>query len=169
MPPPSVRVLGPADADAFLALRREALAREPLAFLADPADDVALDPAFVRARLAEPGENALLGAFGPSLAGAVGVYRDPKRKAAHKAHLWGLYVRPEQRGHGAGDALVRAAIDFARALPGVTHLHLGVSETAEAAHRLYRRHGFVAWGTEPAALRVAGRSVAEHRLVLALA
>jgi hypothetical protein len=168
--PLEIRLLALPDAEAFLALRREALAAEPLAFSASPETDVALDPDFVRARLADPGENALFGAFaGGALAGSVGVHRDRARKAAHKAHVWGLYVRPAHRGRGAGAALVAAAIAFARALPGVRQLHLGVSESAEDALRLYRRVGFRVWGTEPAALEHGGRVVAEHHLVLPLA
>lgn len=169
MPALEVRPLALPDAEAFLALRREALEAEPLAFSASPETDRALDPELLRARLADPGENVVLGAFAGELAGAIGVYRDPALKAAHKAHVWGLYVRPAHRGRGAGGALLSAAIAFARGLPGVRQVHLGVSESAQDALRLYRRHGFGVWGTEPAALEHAGRVVAEHHMVLPLA
>jgi ribosomal protein S18 acetylase RimI-like enzyme len=168
MTPLEVRRLGVPDTEAYLALRREALAAEPLAFSAHPEEDRVQDPAFLRARLAAPGDNALFGAFAGELVGAVGVYRDPGRKTAHKAHVWGMYVRPAARRRGAGEALLAAAIAFARGLAGVRQVQLGVSETAEAALRLYRRHGFTVWGTEPAALQHAGRLVAEHHMQLAL-
>jgi ribosomal protein S18 acetylase RimI-like enzyme len=168
MTPLEVRVLGLPDAEAFIALRREALESEPIAFSADPAADRVQDPAFLRARLLDPAENAVLGAFAPGLVGAVGIYRDPGRKAAHKAHVWGMYVRPAWRGRGAGAALLSAAIACARGFAGVRQVQLGVSETAQDALRLYRRHGFTVWGTEPAALQHAGQLVAEHHMVLAL-
>jgi len=168
MTPLEVRLLGLPDAETYIALRREALAAEPLAFSAHPDEDRVQDPAFLRARLAAPADNALFGAFAAGLVGALGIYRDPGRKAAHKAHVWGMYVRPAARRRGAGDALLAAALAHARGMAGVRQVHLGVSETAEDALRLYRRHGFTVWGTEPAAIQHAGRAVAEHHMLLAL-
>ena len=52
--PLEVRLLGLPDAEDYLALRREALAAEPLAFTAHPEDDRVQDPGFLRARLARP-------------------------------------------------------------------------------------------------------------------
>jgi ribosomal protein S18 acetylase RimI-like enzyme len=163
----SIRRLVPEDGEPFLRLRREALEREPAAFLASPEDDRALDPAFVRRALAEPAQ-ATFGAFFPELVGSVGIGREAHRKAAHKAYVWGLYVRESERRAGIGRSLMLAALDFARELPGVTHVHLGVSDTNAAARRLYESLGFVAWGTEPDALRVGGRPIAEHHMVLEL-
>jgi hypothetical protein len=104
------------------------------------------------------GGRTIVGAFAPELAGVVGVFRERSRKAAHKARLWGLYVRPEFRRLGLGLILVRQAIEFARSLDGVASLDLCVTEKASAATALYQRLGFRVWGVEPAALRVAGGS-----------
>ncbi|MFG2878389.1 GNAT family N-acetyltransferase [Streptomyces sp. NPDC048337] len=54
-----------------------------------------------------------------------------------------LAVAREGRGQGAGEALVRACIDRARALDGVRHLVLSTSDDMPAAHRIYERLGFV--------------------------
>jgi ribosomal protein S18 acetylase RimI-like enzyme len=89
-------------------------------------------------------------------------------KGAHKAHLWGLYVKPAHRSSGIGRALVRAAIDFARSLDGVSHVHLAVSERASNAVALYQSLGFVVWGVEPAALRVGSQDISEQHMVLSL-
>jgi hypothetical protein len=43
-----------------------------------------------------------------------------------------------------------------------------VAESGYAAQALYAHLGFITWGTEPAAMRVGGVSVAEHHMVLAL-
>jgi ribosomal protein S18 acetylase RimI-like enzyme len=158
----------PADADAFLALRREALAREPLAFSASPEQDRALELPFLLERLRDVAENAILGAFDPMLVGATGLRRDAGDKARHKTHVWGMYVQPAARRRGIGAALLSAAIAFARGLSGVGQIQLSVAETADPALRLYQRHGFRIWGTEPDALHYAGRSVAVHHLVLSL-
>ena len=54
----------------------------------------------------------------------------------------------------AGQALLEEAVRFARSFPGVSHLHLEVSETATSALRLYEAAGFTTWGLEPASLCV---------------
>ena len=53
-----------------------------------------------------------------------------------------LVVAPDARGSGAGEALVRACLDTARA-DGCTLVRLSSQEDMTAAHRLYERLGFV--------------------------
>lgn len=53
-----------------------------------------------------------------------------------------LAVRPEGRGRGVGEALVRACVDRARER-GLIRLVLCSTEQMAAAHRLYARLGFV--------------------------
>lgn len=162
-----VRRLESADAEAFTALRLESLRDEPLAFLSSPEDANAPSVDSVRARLAEGGDHATFGAFDPRLCGCVGIYRDTHRKARHKAFVWGLYVQPPARRRGIGEALVQAALGFARQL-GVSQVQLGVAVKAEAALHLYQSLGFEIWGTEPDAIRHGDQSVAEHHMVLFL-
>jgi ribosomal protein S18 acetylase RimI-like enzyme len=158
----------PGDAEAFVALRREALDEEPLAFGASPEDDRGLSLPFVREALGPEHSSAVFGAFSPNLVGIVGLRREGKKKSAHKAYLWGVYVSTPHRGSGLGMALLEAAIGYARQLDGVTQMHLSVSEDAEPAVQLYERLGFRRWGTEPNALRWEGQAVAEHHMVLRL-
>src|SRR5262245_24537075 len=148
----TVRQLVPDDASAAVALRREALEGEPAAFLSSLEDDRALSPAFVRESLATPAQ-ATFGAFAPQLVGVVGIGREQKRKASHRAHVWGMYVTPAHRRSGIARALMDAAIGFARGLPGVGEVDLSVAASGEAAVRLYESLGFVAWGTEPHGMR----------------
>ena len=68
------------------------------------------------------------------------------------------------RGRGHGAALLAAAIQHARSLVGVSHLHLSVADTPVTARRLYERAGFLIWGTEPAALVVDGSTVDVHHM-----
>jgi len=164
--------LGPGDAPALFKLRRESLLTEPHAFLASPEDDLASSEEAVRAMLTRAPEAVVFGARAQGLVGLVGLvglHRGSARKAAHKANLWGLYVTAAWRGHGVGAQLVQAAVAHARTLPGVRAVRLGVSESAPGARRLYERAGFIPWGTEPDALRCAGRSFAECHMELTLA
>jgi GNAT superfamily N-acetyltransferase len=164
-----ILLLEAADAAALLKLRRESLLAEPLAFLASPEDDLASSEEAVRAMLTRAPEAVVFGARADGLVGLVGLHRGTARKAAHKANLWGLYVTQAWRGRGVGAALVGAAVAHARTLAGVSAVRLSVSESALGARRLYERCGFTAWGTEPDALRSAGRSLAECHMQLELA
>jgi ribosomal protein S18 acetylase RimI-like enzyme len=49
----------------------------------------------------------------------------------------------EARGRGAGEALVRACVDRARAVEGCVRVVLSTQRTMRPAHRLYERLGFV--------------------------
>ena len=165
-----IRLLTPDDTQAFVRLRREALESEPFAFVASVEDDRGLDSVFVQQSLAKTDERAVFGAFAPELVGLVGIYRDPHQKTAHKAHIWGIYVQPKFRSSGIGDSLLSTAIGHARSsMPGVNQIHLIVSETAKTARRLYERHGFKIWGTEPRAMIYKEQSIAGHHLLLVLA
>lgn len=161
----TVRPLLPAEADLYVAIRREMLADSPFAFLAAPEDDFASDPANVRESLRA---TTTFGAFDPDLVGVVGVFRERHAKAAHKAHVWGMYVTPRARRCGVGRRLMEAAIAHARTLPGATQVTLSVSDATPAARALYESLGFRVWGTEPRALVVDGRAAEEHHMVLML-
>ena len=164
-----IRRLDPADAALLLALRLQALRDAPMAFLSSPEDDVVASLDAVRAQLRGAPEAVVFGAFAPTLVGMLGLYRDRHRKAAHKVHLWGMYVAPAQRAQGVAAALLDAALAHARTLPGVEWAHLSVSAAAPAAARLYARAGFTPWGTERDAMRHDGVSADEHHLALCLA
>jgi RimJ/RimL family protein N-acetyltransferase len=163
-----IRVLRDDDAEAYAALRREALLDTPLAFASSPADDLFSDLETVREQLRRAPESVIIGAFRTHLIGAVGLYRDRHLKSSYKAHLWGMYVVPSYRRQGAASELLDAALRHARALPGVWWVHLSVTSAAPGAQRLYERAGFVIWGTEPEALRYNGQVVVEHHMALPL-
>ncbi|MGH3056428.1 MAG: GNAT family N-acetyltransferase, partial [Gaiellaceae bacterium] len=157
-----IRELRDDDAVVYADLRREALLDAPLAFASSPGDDIASSPEAVRQQLRLAPESVIMGAFRTQLVGAVGLYRDRHLKAAHKVHLWGMYVAPSARRQGIASALLDAALQYAGTLPGVSWVHLSVSSAAPAAQRLYERAGFRVWGTEPEALRHAGQTAVEH-------
>jgi len=163
-----IRILRPDDADALFALRRQALEDAPLAFAASPEDDRSSSPDAVREILGRGPDTAVFGALDEDLLGMIGLYREPKRKMAHKLYLWGMYVRPEGRGRGIARALMQAVLAHAHTLDGVTRVHISVTEDADAAHALYQELGFTVWGTEPDAIRHGGHGVSERHMVLSL-
>ena len=165
--PVEIRQLTPADAEEYVRVRREALVATPFAFIASPEDDRASSVEFMRTSLAAP-DQATFGAFAPTLVGIVGVGRERYRKAAHKAQVWGTYVQAEARGLGIGRKLMEQVVTYARTMPGVTHVHLCVSETAPDAANLYRSLGFRTWGEDSAGISIDGVVKAEEYMVLVL-
>jgi RimJ/RimL family protein N-acetyltransferase len=159
-----VRPLTLPDADAFIALRRQALVDSPAAFGSSPEDDRNASLSFVVSMLEGEGESMILGAFAPELIGTLGLYRDNHQKTAHKAHMWGMFVAPAYRGQGVGRKLLLAAIAHARTLQGITQVQPSVSAEAPGAKRLYETCGFVVWGAEPRALSLDGRFISEYHM-----
>src|SRR5215467_14055596 len=170
MDPPVVRRLAVDEIPAMQALRREALASEPLAFGATPEDDLALDTAHAERSLADPTTAAIFAAFASGAPiGMVGIVRMTREKIKHRALVWGMFVQPAYRGHGVGAHLLDAAVNHARGWSGVRQVHLSVTSSSPAARLLYERAGFVVWGREPRALGCQGTFVDEHHLVIELA
>ncbi len=58
-----------------------------------------------------------------------------------ECYLAELYVRPEHRGAGIGEALLAAALEHARSR-GADYMHLGTTEDDVAARHLYDKLGF---------------------------
>lgn len=163
-----IRILGEDDAEAYAELRREGLLDSPLAFTSSPEDDFSLTPETLRDHLCRAPDSVILGAFEKGLVGAVGAYRDRHVKASHRVHVWGMYVTPTHRRKGIAVELLRAVIQHARSLPGVSWVLLSVSSAAPGARRIYESLGFQWWGTEPDALRHNGESVVENHMALKL-
>ena len=156
------RRLGATDAEAFRALRLEALALAPSAFRSVLADEEVQPLAKFAGRL-ESG--AVFGAGAPLL-GVAGFYREAETTRRHIGWLWGVYLRPAARGTGLARALAQTVIDHARG--EVDWLRLAVVTTNAPAVALYRSLGFTIHGTEPAALRLAGVDHDEHLMSLDL-
>ena len=155
------RLLPDADTAAFRAIRLEALQSEPDAFGSTFAAENARPLEAFAERLAS---SAVFGAFdGTELVGIAGLRIQEGTKDAHKALLWGMYVRPVARKSGVGRRLIEALVDFARGR--VEQIQLSVVTTAESARRLYTRLGFVEYGLEKNALKQGGRYFDEILMV----
>jgi ribosomal protein S18 acetylase RimI-like enzyme len=71
---------------------------------------------------------------------------------AHSGTL-GVGVLAPYRGQGIGEALMRKAIEKAKAL-GLTRIELAVRENNKPAISLYKKHGFVVEGLHRNAVRI---------------
>lgn len=138
--------LTPGDAPAYRDLRLEALRQHPTAFANSFDCETEIPPDRWPGRL---GRVAVFGAWrGGQL---VATAACPTAKdfgdavhTHHKAYLTGVYVTPEARGRGLGAAVCRAAIDHARALPGIDQIMAAVNSANDPALALYQNLGFVA-------------------------
>jgi len=147
------------DVPAYHALRQRGLAEHPEAFTSSAEEEAgSMDKA--AARLAgDASKDVVLGAFeGDRLVGVVGIHVDPRMKARHRGHVYGMYVARECARRGIGARLLDALVAQACASRSLDALVLTVTAANEAAYGLYERAGFTRFGLEPGAVRVAGRS-----------
>jgi RimJ/RimL family protein N-acetyltransferase len=170
---PVVRALERSDAPAYRALRLRGLAEHPDAFTSDADEDATKPLAWTERRIAakpDAPHDVVLGAFGAAgaLVGVVGMDVDPRRKVRHIGHVFGMYVPAESRGAGVGRLLLDALIARARTVGGLEQLRLTVTDGNAAARALYEHAGFVAWGTERAAIKVGGAAYDKVHMTMRL-
>ena len=151
-----VRALTETDAQVFRDMRLRALREEPAAFTTscEEFSQRPLDRIAARFRN-DPTDEFMLGAFdGEQLVGMVGFYRERAMKQRHRGNVISMYVAPEARGQGAGQALLLEVIRRAQTIVGLEQLLLGVMVTQTAARKLYEALGFVVFGREPRVVKI---------------
>jgi RimJ/RimL family protein N-acetyltransferase len=158
------------DAQALWDFRLTALQSEPEAF-GESVDEHLQTPVETLAHRLQSGgdESFVLGAVAQStLAGMVGFYRDRQAKRRHRGWIWGMFVAPDWRGKGVGQALLEELLSRARSIAGLKCVLLSVSTGQNSARRLYARAGFQVFGSEPQALQVGGRLIDEDHMLIRL-
>src|SRR5207244_3196239 len=145
-----VRILTPADAPSFQALRLRGLRECPSVFASSYEEERDTPVAAIAERLAMQEDQATFGAFQEQqLIGVVGLQREQLSKLAHKAYIWGMYVDSTVRNRGVGYQLVAQALSYAANDLHVRQVCLGVNAENVAAIALYKRLGFAQFGLEP--------------------
>lgn len=111
--------------------------------------------------------SVIFGAFlDNQLVAVSGFYIFQPLKMRHKGALFGMYVKPEARGKGIADALIKKIISHAHS--SVIQLYCSVVTSNKTALKLYQKHGFHIYGTEPKALKVNNHFYDEYLLILNL-
>jgi ribosomal protein S18 acetylase RimI-like enzyme len=161
-----IRRLTLADALAYRALRLRSFRDHPEAFTTSYEELEQQSFADTEKRFTSP-HLKFWGAFDHGvLLGYVGLEPELRTKCRHKATLIGMYVAPEQSGHGIGRALVEALLADARA-SGLELVVLTVTE-GNRATRLYEQCGFRSFGVEPRAIKVGDRAYGKNHMYLDL-
>ena len=135
-----IRVLTPDDWTTWRELRLAALAEAPQAFgarLADWQGDGDLEERW-RGRLSIPGSHNVVAVLDGK---AVGMASGVPTSQSGSVELISMWVAPEARGRGVGDALMQEIERWARAEDART-LRLSVADDNAGATALYERHGF---------------------------
>ena len=144
-----IRPLTKADASAFHALRLSALRECPEAFGSSFEEESDIPIAVVSDRIAATANHCLFGAFDQAdLVGCIGLRRETKRKLAHKALVWGMYVAPSYHSKGIGRQLLAEALQLAESMAGLRQVKLSVTAANAAAITLYESMGFRSFGVE---------------------
>ena len=142
-----IRELERSEWELFRELRLRALAESPNAFARRFVDERG-QPDAHWIRLTEsvtmPGGQIMLLAEEDGLSFGL-VFGLLDREHPTTGHVGGMWVDPEWRRRGAGEALLRAVIDWAR-LRQLERLELWVTEGNDRALRLYERSGFTDTG-----------------------
>src|SRR5262249_24078432 len=132
--------VGPEAAERVMAIRRRALRDTPDAYWVTLDEEEAHGVAGWRGTLELEDRAVFLARRGGADAGlALGA---PHREHPGDAVLAAMWVAPDARGTGLGEALIRAVAGWARDA-GHRAVRLDVSDTNEPAIRLYARMGFV--------------------------
>jgi GNAT superfamily N-acetyltransferase len=154
--------LGPEDWERLRRVRLRALRDAPLAF------GSTLDETAARPREVWVSQLRELPTWVAATSHAdVGLVRGGRdHDAPTRAWLLSMWVAPEARGRGVGDALVRSVVGWARDA-GFVELRLEVGDLNAPAIQLYARHGFVPTGAT-SALPPPREHVTEHERVLPL-
>jgi GNAT superfamily N-acetyltransferase len=136
----TVRVARPSDTSRLVAL----LAAGTLRGGEDPADlgpyQEALDEI-----AATPGTDVIVAEVDGEVVGVCQLitFRHLQERGGRCAEIESMHVEERHRGAGIGGALLEAAVQRADTA-GCYRVQLTSSNTREAAHRFYARHGFVA-------------------------
>lgn len=150
----SLQLIGPDDWEAWRQVRLQALAEAPDAFSSSLSEWEQADEARWRARLTEVPYNVL--ARRQLLVVGMVSALPPTDGEASLVSMW---VTPQARGQGVGDALVARILEWAAGL-GALRVGLDVRVANDHAQRLYARHGFSVVGSA----RLARDGVPEFRM-----
>lgn len=155
-----IREAGATDAPLLLAHHRAILA-EPYWSVTEPHEfkvTVRQEAAWIQDFQTRPHSILLVADIGnqspPNIAGLVSLAGQTRFRTRHRGRL-GIGVLASCRGQGIGEALLRAALEWAAAEPELERVELSVFAHNQRALNLYRKLGFEEEGRSPRAFKLA--------------
>lgn len=168
-----IRRLTSDDAQAYYALRLRGLEEHGEEFTSSPSQEREKPLSWIEKRLRTSPSNPygfVLGAFneGHQLVGYIGLATEARYKVRHRAKLFGVYVSAEYAGQGLGKKLLQQCLQGAQTIPYLEQITLTVTANNTRAIGLYEAHGFVRFGLERNALKLADRYLHKAHMILFL-
>lgn len=158
----SIRLLHEEDWKSWKAFRHQTLIDFPLAFSISMEEEERLSDQQFKDWITR---NTIYGSFlEDQMIGSVGFFKLDSSKEQHRGVLFGMNVLPAFQRRGLGGELMTIILKHAK--DHVMQLHLTVVSSNETAVRLYQRHGFKIYGTEPRSLKIEGHFYDHHLMVL---
>jgi RimJ/RimL family protein N-acetyltransferase len=163
-----IRLFTEQDAQTLWDLRMLALETDPWSFAESPEELRAMSVEEFATRLrADHAENFIVGAFEQRTAvGMVGCYQEVPLKRRHKAWIWGVFVKPAERGRGIARSVMQAVIARAKAIDGLDMVMLTVAVDQPAPRKLYESLGFRSFGVEPKGIKIGNQAHDEEHMIL---
>jgi len=148
---PSVRLLMPADAAVFHAIRIRACKEEPSSFFDtyQEASDLSLH------QIGSYFESSWIAGFflDTTLVGITGLRRYKGAKTKHRGMIWGVYVAPEARGLGGSKRMIDLLLDEATNAD-IEIVMLSTNVANDIIVNIYKSLGFTPCGMEKHILKL---------------
>lgn len=153
----TIRPVRQTDLKTYRDLRLEALKAHPDAYGSDYTDQ-ANDPDSVwlgriQASIEGTASRIFLAEDAGQAVGLAAAYREKGAKVRHSAKLVSVYVRPNYRGCGLAERIIREVLAWCGSV-GVRILRLTVVTSNTPAIRCYQRCGFSVYGIQPEVIRI---------------
>lgn len=132
----------------YKALRLKGLQTDPEAFGALYEEEINQPDSFWESRLKN---NNIFGAFEKeNLIGIIHFNKLSQIKTKHRGILWGMFVDLEWQNKKIGSQLLTHLLEYAK--NHAQQIHLSCVTNNDAAVGLYKKYGFIIYGTEPDSL-----------------
>lgn len=153
------------DWEIYKRLRLEAVKELPHAFGTSYREELNVTESDWKRRL---GLNMLCAKKDDKIVGMVGAVIEKEEKKGHVAKIISLYVPPEARKLGAGDALIKTMIEKLQKTGVIQKIVLEVSVDQKPAIALYKKYGFHVTGFLENAYQIDGKSYDMYMMTLFL-
>lgn len=147
----NIRRLGDDDVEQFRTLRLESLQLAPEAYPTRYDDASAEELGYFQGLLRK---NIIMGVFDDAnkLIGIAGYgQRQDRPKMAHTGRIWGIYIKPDARGKGFGEKLIRTLLE--QIPSNIERTYMSIVSRNETSVGLYEKLGFETYGRRPKSLK----------------
>ncbi|WP_299110975.1 GNAT family protein [uncultured Winogradskyella sp.] len=162
-----IRKLCPEESNSYRKMRLECLKNYPFNFTSDFNTEKEKVKLFFQSSIeASDPNNFVIGAYnGYDLIGISGFNRYKKIKIAHKGRIIQVYVSPNYQRQNIGLRLIKYTIEEAFKISGIEQIEIAAIATNKNAERLYKKIGFIEYGTQKNFMKV-DNTYYDHKMMI---